>query len=100
MGTLVQVEPASEEQPQEEEEEQETAQAEEEAGEEEAEEVVEQQQEVQEEEEEKYIPRLLDAAGIFGIVFLGGMGEALVFLFQAMQPPVQEIKAWSPSHGL
>ena len=71
MGTLAQVEPASEEQPQGEEEEQEAAHAEEEAGEEETEEVVEQEQqqeEVQEEEEEKYIPRLLDAAGIIIIL--------------------------------
>ena len=76
---LFQVEPASEEQPQEEEQEQEEhvqeeqvqeaaqPQVEEEAV-EENEEMEEQQQEVQEEEEEKYIPRLLDAAGNFGIV--------------------------------
>ena len=78
---LFQVEPASEEQPQEEEQEQEQEeqlqeeqvqeaaqpQVEEEAV-DENEEMEEQQQEVQEEEEEKYIPRLLDAAGILGIV--------------------------------
>ena len=65
------MEPATEEQPQEEEEEQEAALVEEEVGEQETEEVEEQQQqqeEVQEEEEEKYIPRLLDAAGVIGIV--------------------------------
>ena len=100
MGTLVQVEPASEEQPQEEEEQQETAQAEEEAEEEEAEEVVEQQQEVQEEEEEKYIPRLLDAAGIIGNNFRIFWWEELLFLFQAMQLHDQEIKALSRSLGL
>ena len=72
--TIVQVEPATEEQPQEEEEEQEAAQVEEEVGEQETEEVEEEQEhqqqeeEVQEEEEEKYIPRLLDSAGVIGMV--------------------------------
>ena len=77
------MEPVAEEQPQvqeeeeqhEREQEQEAAQVEEEAG-EETEQVEEQQQEVPEEEEEKYIPRLLDAAGIIGnnfrIFLVGG----------------------------
>ena len=84
------MEPATEEQAQEEEEEQEAAQVEEEVGEQETEEVEEeeqvqqeeQQEEVQE-EEEKYIPRLLDAAGVIGIVsnllYTSALGN--IFLF-------------------
>ena len=97
------MEPASEEQPQEEEQEQEEhvqeeqvqeaaqPQVEEEAV-EENEEMEEQQQEVQEEEEEKYIPRLLDAAGILGIVSEYFWGGTCNSFSRQCNPPIKRSK--------